>query len=223
MNSIHHICFDLDGTIIDSNKTIYEATKYSLTQLKIKFDTNEEIFAGKIGQHFIDMFEAFEIKVPDFEKFINIYKENYFKFINYSSVYPGFPEVLYNLINRGIKISLLTTKAQDQADTIIDHFELRKYFDLIRGRRNGIAHKPSAEPLLLICKDLNMQISNTLMVGDTELDIQCGKNAGALTCGLTYGYRTREFIEMENPDFILDSIMDLEKILRIMKKRLLRN
>jgi len=217
LNNIHHVCFDLDGTIIDSNKTIYEATKYSLNQLKIEVYIGEEIFSGKIGQHFIDMFEAFEIEVPDFEKFINIYKENYFKFIDYSTVYPGFPEVLFNLKNRGIKISLLTTKIQDQADKIIDHFGLREYFDLVMGRRDEIAHKPSAEPLLLICKELSMQISNTLMVGDTELDIQCGKNAGALTCGLTYGYRTRELIEIENPDFILDSITSLETIPGIIK------
>lgn len=218
MNKIHHVCFDLDGTIIDSNKTIYEATKYSLNQLKIEFDVSEEIFAGKIGQHFIDMFKAFEIEVPDFEKFINIYKENYFKFIDYSAVYPGFPEVLFKLKNREIKISLLTTKIQDQADKIIDHFGLREYFDIVMGRREGIAHKPSAEPLLLISKELNIPISKTLMVGDTELDIQCGKNAGALTCGLTYGYRTRELIEIENPDFILDLINDLEQILGIIKK-----
>lgn len=218
MNRIQHICFDLDGTIIDSNKTIYEATRFSLNQLEIEFDISEEIFARKIGQHFVDMFEAFKIDVPDFEIFINIYKENYFKFINYSTIYPGFPDIFYKLKNHGIKISLLTTKIQDQADKIIDHFGFRDCFDLVMGRRDGIAHKPSSEPLLLICKELNILISNTLMVGDTELDIQCGKNAGALTCGLTYGYRTSELIEIENPDFILDSINNLEKISEIIKK-----
>ncbi len=51
------------------------------------------------------------------------------------------------------------------------------------GRRDGLAHKPSPEPLLYICKELQIDPSKTIMIGDTELDIQCGKNAGSKTCG----------------------------------------
>jgi HAD superfamily hydrolase (TIGR01549 family) len=47
------------------------------------------------------------------------------------------------------------------------------------GRRDGLAHKPSPEPLIYICNELDIKISETLMVGDTELDIQCGKSAGS--------------------------------------------
>jgi phosphoglycolate phosphatase-like HAD superfamily hydrolase len=81
------------------------------------------------------------------------------------------------------------------------------------GRRDGIEHKPSPEPLFKICNDLNVGVKNTLMVGDTELDIQCGKNAGSYTCGVLYGYRTEELLEIEKPDFIAKGIKDiLEKV-----------
>jgi len=203
---LKHFCFDLDGTLVDSNKTIYEATAYSLDKLGIDFNVDEELFALKIGQHFNDIFTAFNIDVPDFEKFISIYKENYFKQMEYSSIYNGVDETLSELKNRGVKISLLTTKVQDQAEKIIDHFKLRQYFDLIMGRRDGIVYKPSPEPLLAICKELNAGLNNTLMIGDTELDIQCGKNAGTFTCGVLYGYRTRELLEIEKPDFLIESI-----------------
>jgi len=209
---LKHFCFDLDGTLVDSNKTIYEATAYSLDKLGIDFNVDEDLFARKIGQHFNDIFTAFNIDVPDFEKFISIYKENYFKQMEYSSIYNGVDETLSELKNRGVKISLLTTKVQDQAEKIIDHFKLRKYFDLIMGRRDGIAYKPSPEPLLAICKELNVGIKNTLMVGDTELDIQCGKNAGTFTCGVLYGYRTKELLEIEKPDFIIESINQILSI-----------
>ena len=142
--------------------------------------------------------------MPDFEKFITIYKINYFEQMEYSKVYDGVEETLASLKDRNIKVSLLTTKIQDQADRIIDHFNLRKYFDLVMGRRDGIAHKPSPEPLLKICDDLAVDVKNTLMVGDTELDIQCGKNAGSYTCGVLYGYRTKELLEIEKPDFIIE-------------------
>ena len=204
--TFNHYCFDLDGTLVDSNKTIYEATAYALDQLGIDFNVDEDLFALKIGQHFNDIFSAFNINVPDFDEFITIYKENYFKQMEYSSLYDGVDETLFKLKKQEAKISLLTTKVQDQAEKIIDHFNLRKYFDLIMGRRDGIAHKPSAEPLLAICTELNIDVSNTLMIGDTELDIQCGKNAGTFTCGVLYGYRTKELLEIEKPDFMVKSI-----------------
>ena len=181
---IKHCCFDLDGTLVDSNKTIYNATAYSLGKLGIDFNVSKDLFELKIGQHFVDIFNAFNIEVPDLEKFISIYKNNYFEQMEYSKVYDRVEETLAALKNQNKKVSLLTTKIQDQADRIINHFNLRKYFDLVMGRREGIAHKPSPEPLLKICKDLIVDVKNTLMVGDTELDIQCGKNAGSYTCGV---------------------------------------
>jgi HAD superfamily hydrolase (TIGR01549 family) len=209
---IKHCCFDLDGTLVDSNKTIYNSTAFALGKLGIDFNVAEDQFALKIGQHFVDIFNAFNIDVPDFEKFITIYKINYFEQMEYSKVYDGVEETLAALKNREVKVSLLTTKIQDQADRIIDHFNLEKYFDLVMGRREGIAHKPSPEPLLKICNDLFTDVKNTLMIGDTELDIQCGKNAGSYTCGVLYGYRTKELLELENPDFIVGSIKDILEI-----------
>ncbi len=210
---IKHCCFDLDGTLVDSNKTIYNSTVYALGKLGIDFNVTEDLFALKIGQHFVDIFNAFNIDVPDFEKFITIYKINYFEQMEFSKVYDGVEVTLAALKSRDVKVSLLTTKIQDQADRIIDHFNLRNYFDLVMGRREGIRHKPSPEPLLKICNNLSVHPENTLMVGDTELDIQCGINAGSYTCGVLYGYRTKELLDLENPDFTIESIEEiLEKI-----------
>ena len=206
---LKHCCFDLDGTLVDSNKTIYEATACTLNKLNINFNVEEELFATKIGQHFNDIFDAFSIKVPSFDEFITIYKVNYFEQMQYSTLYNWVEETLAELKNKNIKISLLTTKVQDQADKILEYFNLTKYFDLVMGRRDGIAHKPSPEPLQIICKDLNIDLKNTLMVGDTEMDIQCGKNAGSFTCGVIYGYRTKELLELENPDFIVDGMEEI--------------
>ncbi len=201
-----HCCFDLDGTLVDSNKTIYETTAFTLNKLNIKFNIDRDLFTAKIGQHFNDIFKAFNIHISSFDEFITIYKANYFEQMQYSKLYDGVEKTLAELKDRDIKISLLTTKVQDQADRIIDYFNLRKYFDLVMGRREGIAYKPSPEPLQIICKELNVNLKNTIMIGDTEMDILCGKNAGGFTCGVSYGYRTKELLELEQPDFIVDRI-----------------
>lgn len=204
----------MDGTLVDSNKTIYNSTVYTLTKLNIEHNINEQEFNSKIGQHFVDIFNAFGIYVPNFDDFLYVYKKNYLEQMEYSKLYTGVEKVLEELKQQGNKISLLTTKAQDQTDKIIDYFNLRDYFDFIMGRRDGIAHKPSPEPLISICNQLNADVKNTIMVGDTELDIQCGKNAGSLTCGVLYGYRTKELIKIENPDFIIETFPEILTIVK---------
>jgi HAD superfamily hydrolase (TIGR01549 family) len=210
---IKHVCFDLDGTLVDSKDTILESTKEALDQLNIGHSIPENSFTNMIGKHFVDIFEELKIDVKDFEKFISIYKGLYFDFINLSHLYPNVEETLNHLNKNQIKVSLLTTKVQDQAEKIIDHFNLNSSFDYLMGRRDGLAHKPSPEPLLFICKELRINTSETLMIGDTELDIQCGKNAGSRTCGVLYGYRTKSQLEKEKPDFIISGLNELVKVL----------
>jgi len=212
-NKINHVCFDLDGTLVDSKNTILESTKAALNQLNIKYKFSEDIFNNMIGKHFIDIFIELGIDNVDFDKFISIYKDLYFDFIDSSYLYNGVEEILEYLNRKQIKVSLLTTKGQDQAEKIIDHFNLQTSFNCIMGRRDGLAHKPSPEPLLVICKNLQVEPIETLIVGDTELDIQCGKNAGAFTCGATFGYRTQEQMEKEKPDWIIKNLGEVKSII----------
>jgi phosphoglycolate phosphatase/pyrophosphatase PpaX len=210
---INHVCFDLDGTLVDSRETIIKSTISALGTLNIPHKFNHEKFSNMIGLHFNDIFNEFNISVPDFDSFINIYKSDYFKYISDSVLYDGVNEVLKELTGKKIKISLLTTKGQDQADKLIDHFELRKYFTFVMGRRDGLQHKPSPESLLFICKEISVQPENTLMVGDTELDILCGKNAGAKTCAVSYGYRTENQLKENKPDFFINDLLELIPVL----------
>jgi len=207
--NIKHVCFDLDGTLIDSYNTIYKSTIKAMEFLEINEPLEGKEFQKRIGHHFLRIFNELKIPVPDIEHFINVYKNYYFDFIDESNIYPGAVEILEVLNSKNISVSLLTTKVQDQAEKIIDHFKLKKYFSLMTGRRDGMGIKPLPEPLLFICAKLNVPVINTLMVGDSELDIRCGKNAGALTCAAAYGYRSLEALSAEKPDYIISGINGL--------------
>ncbi|MBN2570941.1 MAG: HAD family hydrolase [Ignavibacteriales bacterium] len=213
LDHIKLIVFDLDGTLIDSDKSIYKSTIRTLENFGIKFNIPEKEFSQMIGLHFQEIFHKFNIKVDDFEKFIEFYKSIYFSYINYSTVYPNVIEILKILKNKYF-IALLTTKGQDQAEKILQHFNLTQYFNYIWGRRDGVPVKPSPIPLLQICDEFKIQPENTIIIGDAEIDVQCGKNAGAVTCAVTFGYRTKEKLLSENPDFIIDNLLEIDQLLK---------
>lgn len=215
LSEIKHICFDLDGTLLNSAGTIYKSTLKTFDDLNIKYELPEDEFNKMIGMHFVDIFEQFKIDVPDFEIFIAHYKKVYFDFIDESVFYSGVKDTLEILKDSPYKISLLTTKAQDQTERILEHFNLTNHFDFIMGRTNGIPHKPDPTPFFMICDNLKVEPENSLMVGDTELDILCGKNANAKTVAVTYGYRSIEKLNKYSPDYMVDNLLELKTIINI--------
>ncbi|MDP3581503.1 MAG: HAD family hydrolase, partial [Ignavibacteria bacterium] len=181
------VVFDFDGTLVSSHETIYKTTVHALGEVGIAAEMPEEKFYQMIGWHFEDIFREFGFSVPDFEAFIKIYKSHYFSHLDSSFIYSGVEEILLWFNSKKIKTALLTTKGQDHAELLLKHFGLIDHFDYVMGRRPGIAHKPSPEPLLKICADVKVKPEETIIVGDTEMDIECGKGAKSKTCAVTYG------------------------------------
>lgn len=215
---INTVVFDLDGTLFSSHKTIYLCVRKTFDLMGMQVNMPEEKFNKLIGHHFKDIFLEFGIYVNDIEGFIDIFKSHYFEFIKYSAPYQGVFEIIDYLNERGIKLALLTTKGQDQAERILEYFEVDDKFNCIMGRRPGVEIKPSAEPLEMILNILNVSAGQCLMVGDSELDILCGKNAGTLTAAVTYGYRNKEDLKKYNPDYMIDDILSIKTILNGVNK-----
>jgi len=214
-NKIDLIVFDLDGTLLESSNSIYKSVISTFEHLNQKVEIPKEEMDKRIGMHFKPIFEELNIPVDDIEEFIEVYKKYYFEYINETMIYPAVTNTLETLKENGYKLAVLTTKVQDQTEDIIEHFKMNFYFDVLMGRRIGVEIKPSAEPLLLICKELNISPVNTMIVGDSELDIRCGKNAGALTCGALYGHREKEILENENPDYLINNFEELKGIFNL--------
>ena len=209
---INCVVFDLDGTLVKSHETIFKSTVRTLEILGLSSSIDKPRFFGLLGHHFKDIFDECNITVPDVEFFISNYKRVYFDYIGESQLYGNAINVLMELKRRGIKTGLLTTKGHDQAQKIALHFGLNKYLDSIEGRQHGVAIKPAPDQFIKICKENGVDPENALMVGDTDLDIKCGKAAGAETCAVTFGYRDIEQLRKNKPDYIID---DLSRIVEI--------
>ncbi|MCX8011320.1 MAG: HAD family hydrolase, partial [Ignavibacteria bacterium] len=81
---IKHIVFDFDGTLVDSNHTIYEATMKTFQKLKWDVDLPQHELDKRLGKHFKDIFRELDIPIPDLEHFIDVYKSLYSSFLNLS-------------------------------------------------------------------------------------------------------------------------------------------
>ncbi len=95
-----------------------------------------------------------------------------------SELHDGAAEVLAALRRRGIRLGLLTRNSRKAVATVLAKHGLA--FDVVRTREDG-AIKPSAEPVLAICRTLGVRPRDTLTVGDYLFDIQAGKAAGTRT------------------------------------------
>jgi phosphoglycolate phosphatase-like HAD superfamily hydrolase len=95
----------------------------------------------------------------------------------------------------------------------LERFGLAKYFHNITTSLDTQNPKPSPEALIICSKRLNVGIPFCLVVGDSVVDVRAGKNAGARTAAVLSGIFTRDELEKEKPDLILENINKLPAFL----------
>lgn len=138
MNNIELVVFDLDGTLVESDKTIFLSMEKTLQDLDIELTIGHQDFKKYIGWHFKDIFNDLKVEVTDMDEYLNIYKSYYNNLLDTSMLYPNVEELLTYLVQKKYKIALVTTKMQEQADIILAHFKLDKYLILFVEEEKGL-------------------------------------------------------------------------------------
>lgn len=90
-----------------------------------------------------------------------------------------------------MNLAVCSNKADNFSRAIVEHY-YPGVFDLVRGNLNGMPVKPDPTAAREIMRSLDASYLNTLMVGDSNVDIQTGHNAGIKACGVTWGFRSRK-------------------------------
>ncbi|MGB9822370.1 HAD-IA family hydrolase [Thermodesulfovibrio sp.] len=210
---IELIIFDLDGTLVDSCEDITQALNYCLEKSGISGFSKEEV-KKMVGEGVNRLIEkALDAKkiclsVQELiECFVKYYKEH---ITDFSKVYPEVHATLTQLKN--IKKAVISNKLTELTVKTLESLGLLQYFDFVAGSDLFPERKPSPKPIIETIKKFNTTTDKTLIVGDSELDIIAGKQAGVRTVAVTYGYREREILK--EADFIIDKFSDLLKIVR---------
>ncbi len=213
-----YILFDLDGTITDSREGITKAAQYALKTVGIEAELEElERFIGPPLRDSFLTFYGDVINKTNVDRVVASYRE-YFepKGIFQNKVYEGVPEMLKKLKDEGRKLALASSKPEVFVRRILEYFSLEEYFDVIVGSMlDGTRENKEeivSEALRLIFVD-TPDLKNTVMVGDRKFDIEGAKAKKVTSIGVRYGFSELGELEEAGADFIVDTVLDLEKIL----------
>ena len=212
-----HIFFDLDGTLTDPAQGITNSFIHALKYFGREIPSYEEL-CKLIGPPLPYSFETI-LGFPK-EKVMEAvakYRE-YFatKGLFENSVYPGIPELLQTLKEKGKHLVVATSKPEEYSIKIIEHFGLSKYFDYVCGSLMDESRSKKAEVIAYALERCGLSESDkerVLMVGDRFHDIEGAQQNGLKSCGVLFGYGSREELEEAGADYIVKDVMDLYKVI----------
>ncbi|MFL0195168.1 HAD family hydrolase [Clostridium sp. WILCCON 0269] len=209
------ILFDLDGTLTDSATGITNSVIYALEKYDIKVDNRNELNKF-IGPPLRDSFESYcGFSKEQAKTAVEYYREYYRKKgIFENLVYNGIEDLLKTLKYNNKTLVVATSKPQVFAQQVLERFDIAEYFTYIAGSNldgTRIKKDEVIQYALESCSIINL--SKVIMIGDREHDINGAKKVGIDSIGVLYGYGDRDELEKAGADFIVNTVLDIEKLL----------
>lgn len=210
------VIFDLDGTLLDTISDLAAAANYVCRENDWPEYTVAEVesMVGNGIPKLVERFSPENARSPLMLANTLHQFNRYYGAHNMESThpYPGIPELLRELHDRGLQMAVCSNKADEFSRVIVEHY-YPGVFDLVRGNLNGMPVKPDPAAAREILRKLDAVPASSVMVGDSSVDIQTGHNAGIRSCGVTWGFRSRESLAEAGADALADTPEELEKIL----------
>jgi len=211
MTSFQLFVFDFDGTLVDTKKDIADSVNRTLKELELRTLDRETLytFIGKGVNHL--MTRSLEgTGYDDLPCAIKIFMRHYEEHLmDQTDLFPNCRETLEHFAHK--KNTILSNKPTHFITQILDALDCRAPFSTIIGGDLMPAKKPDPGGLLHILEQHRMPPEETLMIGDSLVDVATGKRAGVKTCGVTYGHAGRESLESAQPDWIIDDLSELKQ------------
>ena len=207
--------FDLDGTITDPKIGITTCVQYSLKFFGIKEENLDklECFIGpplhKSYQEYYGLSE--EQSIIAVEK----YRERYRDIgIFECTMYDGISEVLSNIKAQGGKIGLATSKPEEFAKRLLDHYDISRYFDCITGSMMDGRRTEKCQVIEEVFKRMGVvdNKEEVIMIGDRLHDVIGAKTMGIETIGVKYGYSVGDELNEAGAEYVVETVEELRKL-----------
>ena len=207
------ILFDLDGTLTDPALGITNSVAHALSKWDISVSDRSELFKF-IGPPLLDSFAEYYGFSDEQSRLALKYYREYFtdRGMFENRVYEGIPELLSNLKAQGKQLIVATSKPEEFAVRILQHFKLDGYFDFIGGASMDETRVKKADVIQYALDTCNINNkASVVMVGDRHHDIDGAKLCGLPSIGVTYGYGSIDELKDAGADFIALSVEDILK------------
>jgi 2-phosphoglycolate phosphatase len=209
------VVFDLDGTLVDSRADIAAAANYALSRHGLPTLTEAQLggFVGDGAKNLILRAARFTSNSPGLEPLLATFLDYY---ANHACIrttlMPGAGEALDELAT--LPLALLTNKPRKATDALLVALGIASRFRCVIAGGDLEVIKPDPAPLLEIARRIDVTASSLVMVGDGPQDVECGRNAGALTVGVGGGIAELEQLKASRPDWFIGSLYELPALLR---------
>jgi phosphoglycolate phosphatase len=213
------LIFDLDGTLIDSRLDLI----HSINAMLRYFDRPElpgDLVASYVGDG-APMLVRRALGDPDdqdffaraLEYFLAYYREHK---LDHTTVYDGVQPALARLSqqtgNGSRKMAVLSNKPVNPSRAIVEALGLGHFFYEVYGGNSFHTKKPDPLGARTLMENAKARPEETLIIGDSAIDVLTGRNAGLWTCGVTYGFAP-ETLHTAPPDLLVDSPAELAQAL----------
>lgn len=213
------VFFDLDGTLVNSIFDLGDSVNSALARFGFAEHTYDEYkyFVGDGIPKLIERALPQEHRTPSdidacFKLFMAEYRAHC---LDKTKPYDGITGVLAALKECGIKTAVLSNKAQEMTERVVNGL-FGHTFDCVYGKRDGIPAKPDPSALLAAAKELSVEPNECGLVGDSGTDMLTAVNAGAVPIGALWGFRTAEellrggaTVLLEAPRKIINTVEEL--------------
>ena len=195
--------FDLDGTLMYTLGDLTAAMNLMLAEFSFPQKNREQILANinSGAREFVR--RSLPEKYHDDDEFISkayaVYCRYYSQvFTNTTTVYPGVAESVVRLKNAGIRLACFSNKQDVQTKQLVGLRFPNGEFEIALGHADSgelvFPHKPSPEGALYIAGRLGCKPSETVLIGDSDVDMKLGANAGMDVIGVSWGYRPAKLL-----------------------------
>jgi phosphoglycolate phosphatase len=199
------IVFDLDGTLVDSLPDIIGAFRDAFVEHGLAAPSEAEV-RDHVGLPLETMYAAFA-PAEHVAALSASYRRIYpLRFTRHSRPYPGVPEALATLRERGFRLAVATTKRSEMAARLVAALGMTDALDVVQGT-DGFPHKPAPDVVHRALAALDAD--GVWMVGDTVHDIEAGRAAGLATYAVTWGTHDAERLRAARPDRLEASLEPL--------------
>nr|WP_276611712.1 HAD-IA family hydrolase [Thiorhodococcus mannitoliphagus] len=201
------IVFDWDGTLMDSEARIVTCLQSAFLDLELT-PPSAEAARDIIG---LGLDEAMQQLMPSADarlraELITRYRRHFLVTNQTPSVlFPGALEALKWVTERGYRLAVATGKSRMGLDRSLAETGLDTLFHATRCADETFS-KPNPQMLLELMDELGVRPAQTLMVGDTEYDLQMARNAGVASLAVCYGVHSAERLLAQAPLACLDSL-----------------